>query len=296
MGNENELLDEVVISGSSVEEAVKRALLQLNVNLDDVDVEVIATGSRGVLGLGGEDARVRVRLRDRPYSEGSDVGTDDEEDVAGASSTQSQSTQSQGPDKSSALTIESSDGVEELEPEVEPTAAEGREVVAASSGSDTNHRKDPIDSGEDLEREAEDLLDGLLERMGYMADFEIVSEDPLAYNIVGDEDFGRLIGRRGENLRSLGYLLNLMVGRRLGHPCRVTLDVAGYRQRRVEHLTELAETFAEEVRENKEPITLETMSAYERRVVHVALADDEEVRTYSIGEGEERRVVISPKA
>ena len=290
MGNETELPDEVVVSGSSVEEAVKRALLQLNVSLDEVDVEVMATGSRGLLGLGGEDARVRVRLRDRPYSGEADVGTD-EEDVAAAASNQSQV-----PDKSSAAEIESPDAAEEREQEVEPTAAEGREAVADSSGSDTSRRKDPIESGEDLEREAEDLLDGLLERMGYMADFEIVSEDPLGYNIVGDEDFGRLIGRRGENLRSLGYLLNLMVGRRLGQPCRVTLDIAGYRQRRVEHLTELAENFAEEVRETKEPITLETMSAYERRVVHVALADDEEVRTYSIGDGEERRVVISPKA
>ena len=291
MGNETELPDEVVVSGSSVEEAVKRALLQLNVSLDEVDVEVIATGSRGLLGLGGEDARVRVRLRDRPHLGEADVDTDDEEDVAPAALNLAQV-----PERNSAAEIESPDAAEEREQEVELTAAEGREPVTDSSGSDTSHRKEPIDSGEDLEREAEDLLDGLLERMGYMADFEIVSEDPLAYNIVGDEDFGRLIGRRGENLRSLGYLLNLMVGRRLGHPCRVTLDIAGYRHRRVEHLTELAETFAEEVRETKEPITLETMSAYERRVVHVALADDEEVRTYSIGEGEERRVVISPKA
>jgi len=291
VGNETELPDEVVVSGSSVEEAVKRALLQLNVSLDEVDVEVIATGSRGLLGLGGEDARVRVRLRDRPYPGEADVGTDDEEDVAPAAMNQAQV-----PDKSSAAEIESLDAAEEREQEVEPTAAEGREPVTDSSGSDTSHRKDLVESGDDLEREAEDVLDGLLERMGYMADFEIVSEDPLAYNIVGDEDFGRLIGRRGENLRSLGYLLNLMVGRRLGNPCRVTLDISGYRQRRVEHLTELAETFAEEVRETKEPITLETMSAYERRVVHVALADDEEVRTYSIGDGEDRRVVISPKA
>jgi len=170
------------------------------------------------------------------------------------------------------------------------------QTVVDSPGADSRDRRDLIESGKDLEREAEDLLDGLLERMGYMADFEIVSEDPLSYNIVGDEDFGRLIGRRGENLRSLGYLLNLMVGRRLGQPCRVTLDIAGYRQRRTDQITELSETFAEEVRETKEPVTLESMSAYERRLVHVALADDEEVRTYSIGEGEERRVVISPKA
>ena len=62
MGNETELPDEVVVSGSSVEEAVKRALLQLNVSLDEVDVEVIATGSRGLLGLGGEDALSLIHI------------------------------------------------------------------------------------------------------------------------------------------------------------------------------------------------------------------------------------------
>jgi spoIIIJ-associated protein len=86
-----------------------------------------------------------------------------------------------------------------------------------------------------------------------------------------------------------------MVGRRLGQPCRVIVDVTGYRQRRAEQLAELAETLAAEVRETQEPVTLEAMPANERRLVHIALADDDEVRTYSIGEGDERRVVISPK-
>ena len=110
MGNETELPDEVVVSGSSVEEAVKRALLQLNVSLDEVDVEVIATGSRGLLGLGGEDARVRVRLRDRPYLGEADVDTDDEEDVAPVASNLAQV-----PETNSAAEIESSDAAEERE-------------------------------------------------------------------------------------------------------------------------------------------------------------------------------------
>ncbi|MCY3957256.1 MAG: hypothetical protein OXG65_03080, partial [Chloroflexi bacterium] len=157
-------------------------------------------------------------------------------------------------------------------------------------------RGELLESGEDLENEAEDLLETLLDRMGFMADFDLVSEDPLAYNIVGDDDFGRLIGRQGETLRAFGYLVNLMLGRRLGRPCRVTVDVNGYRQRRAEQLAELAETLADEVRATQEPITLEAMPANERRLVHVALTDDEDVRTYSIGEGDERRVVISPRA
>ena len=187
---------------------------------------------------------------------------------------------------------------EPVEETPEPVAAEPPAPAVAESAAPAGRRPrgELMEAGEDLENEAEGLLESLLERMGFMADFDLVSEDPLSYNIVGDDDFGRLIGRQGETLRAFGYLVNLMLGRRLGRPCRVIVDVNGYRQRRADQLAELATTLADEVRSTQEPITLDAMPANERRLVHVALADDEDVRTYSIGEGDERRVVISPRA
>ena len=284
--------DGVIVTGSSVEDAVKRALLQLNVTLDEIDVDVISSGSRGVLGMGREDARVRVRLRSRPYSEEEAADADEEPDAVMAEA---------------AAAEPEAEVVEEEEPAeaapaaaAEPPAAAASEApappVPAPAPSARRPRGELLESGEDLENEAEELLESLLDRMGFVADFDLVTEEPLAYNIVGDEDFGRLIGRQGETLRAFGYLVNLMLGRRLGRPCRVIVDVNGYRQRRAEQLAELAETLADEVRATQEPITLEAMPANERRLVHVALADDEDVRTYSIGEGDERRVVISPRA
>ena len=284
--------DGVIVTGSSVEDAVKRALLQLNVTLDEIDVDVISSGSRGVLGMGREDARVRVRLRSRPYSEEEAADADEEPDAVMAEA---------------AAAEPEAEVVEEEEPaEAAPAAAAEPPAAAASEApappapapapSARRPRGELLESGEDLENEAEELLESLLDRMGFVADFDLVTEEPLAYNIVGDEDFGRLIGRQGETLRAFGYLVNLMLGRRLGRPCRVIVDVNGYRQRRAEQLAELAETLADEVRATQEPITLEAMPANERRLVHVALADDEDVRTYSIGEGDERRVVISPRA
>lgn len=281
--------DGVIVTGSSVEDAVKRALLQLNVTLDEIDVDVINSGSRGVLGMGREDARVRVRMRSRPYSE--EDSADEVED----------------PDKATEAVADEpeAEAVEEQEPAVEAPVAETEPPAAAASeppatpapaATGRRPRGELLESGEDLENEAEELLESLLDRMGFVADFDLVSEDPLAYNIVGDEDFGRLIGRQGETLRAFGYLVNLMLGRRMGRPCRVIVDVNGYRQRRADQLAELAATLADEVRDTQEPITLEAMPANERRLVHVALADDEDVRTYSIGEGDERRVVISPRA
>ncbi len=280
--------DGVIVTGSSVEDAVKRALLQLNVTLDEIDVDVINSGSRGVLGMGREDARVRVRLRSQPYSEEEDAETDAEEPEAEADA------------PTAAEQREVEVAPEEAPPEEAPVtvAEETREAEPSEPSPPPTRRPrgELLESGEELENEAEELLESLLDRMGFMSDFDLVSEDPLAYNIVGDEDFGRLIGRQGETLRAFGYLVNLMLGRRLGRPCRVIVDVNGYRQHRADQLAELAETLADEVRATQEPITLDAMPANERRLVHVALADDEDVRTYSIGEGDERRVVISPRA
>ncbi|MDE2902855.1 MAG: Jag N-terminal domain-containing protein [Chloroflexota bacterium] len=286
----------VIVTGGTVEDAVKRALLQLNVTLDEIDVEVLSSGSRGVLGMGREDARVRVTVRSRPYSEEDDSEDEEPEEVVPEAEPPEAEVLDEEPaaEDAAAVTAESeAPAATEEEPadEQEPEAEE--EPVARPT---RRPRGELLESGEDLENEAEDLIESLLDRMGFMADFDLVSEDPLAYNIVGDDDFGRLIGRQGETLRAFGYLVNLMLGRRLGRPCRVIVDVNGYRQRRADQLAELAETLADEVRDTQEPITLEAMPANERRLVHVALADDEDVRTYSIGEGDERRVVISPRA
>ncbi len=295
MANDSGAGDGVIVTGSSVEDAVKRALLQLNVTLDEIDVDVINSGSRGVLGMGREDARVRVRVRSQPYSEEEEDEEDEDQDEAVAEEAEAEA--------DVPLTAERPQV--EAEPREEPAAKMPPPVAEETTAAEPSKPSPPavrrprgelLESGEDLENEAEELLESLLDRMGFVADFDLVSDEPLAYNIVGDEDFGRLIGRQGETLRAFGYLVNLMLGRRLGRPCRVIVDVNGYRQRRADQLAELAETLADEVRATKEPITLEAMPANERRLVHVALADDEDVRTYSIGEGDERRVVISPRA
>ncbi len=301
--NERDDYEGVVVTGSSVEDAVKRALLQLNVSLDAVDVEVLEAGSRGVLGMGGGDARVRVRLRTRSVDEDGDANTsvDQINSRRGTGPTTSDDVPS-GEFESFDDEFEdddelSEDSVSEREDDVAtaPTAT----VAPASgigAGSTSRGPGERLDSGEDLEREAEAVLESFLDRMGFVADFDLVTEDPLSYNVVGDDDFEGLIGQDGETLRSFDYLVNLIVARRLGQPCRVKVDVNGYRQRRTDQLTELVTTLADEVRESKEPVTLEAMPANERWLVHDALTDDPDVRTYSIGDGHERRVVIAPKA
>lgn len=116
----------------------------------------------------------------------------------------------------------------------------------------------------------------------------------VALNVMGP-DLGMLIGRRGEHLLQLQYLVNLLINRRLDEWVRVSLDVEDYKRRREDSLVGLAERVARQVERSGRPIQLEPMPAYERRVIHVALSHDAGVATESSGEGEQRRVVILPK-
>ena len=110
------------------------------------------------------------------------------------------------------------------------------------------------------------------------------------------EDSGLLIGRKGETLRALQFIVNLMVRNRAGEMnSRVVLDIEKYRERRNESLRAMAVRVAERVVASGKGIALEPMSAAERRVVHMALADHPRVTTQSAGSGEERKVTIMPK-
>lgn len=117
----------------------------------------------------------------------------------------------------------------------------------------------------------------------------------LAVIDIKGEDLGLLIGRRGETLLSLQYLVNLALSKRFPGKGGVTIDVEHYRHRREEQVVSLAKRMADRVRETGSPITLEPMSASERRLVHLLFAEDGELETNSIGEGDNRKVVISAR-
>lgn len=150
------------------------------------------------------------------------------------------------------------------------------------------------------------MLEDLLERMDIHAYVTAVTsrvpgqrgdiEETVTLHIEGadEEAMGLLIGRRGETLRSLQFLLNLLVSRRVQRWPQIVVDVGNYRQRRQESLEGLARRMAERVRQSGRPISLEPMAAYERRIVHLALRDDATIYTESTGEGENRKIVIYP--
>lgn len=148
---------------------------------------------------------------------------------------------------------------------------------------------------EDVVSRVTEILDTLLGLMGVQGKIEVLSDElPLALNIKG-EDLGILIGRRGQTLVALEYVTKLIVVQRLKAWVPLAIDVGEYRKHRCDSLQKLALYLAEQVKSRRHAVPMEPMPANERRIIHLALADHPDVTTESIGEGENRKVVILPR-
>jgi len=153
----------------------------------------------------------------------------------------------------------------------------------------------------DVSEVARDVLEKVLDLMGVSASVTSLGEFPgaeatgsITLNVEGD-DLGILIGRRGQTLSCLQYMVRLIIGHQTETWLPIIIDVEGYKQRRCNALQDLALRMAEQVKQRQEPFTMEPMPAFDRRIIHLALADHPDVITESSGEGEARRLVIRPK-
>ncbi|GAC1327462.1 MAG: hypothetical protein NVSMB22_18950 [Chloroflexota bacterium] len=269
--------DEVEFSGRTVDDAVARAERELEISRDTLDFTVITAGSRGVFGIGAEQARIRVR---RPVAV--QVETHEVVEVPVAPLPHDVSNDAAVMETSA---IADDDFYDESADEVAAYDDEGtRELPAVSDA--------PVG---DLPEEAREVLRELLDVMGFEAEVTVrTTENPIMLAVTGD-NLGVLIGRRGDNLAALQFMVNLILSKNRRQWPRVVIDVENYRQRREESLRSLADRIAERVRRNGKAFTLEAMPAGDRRVIHLTLRDVRDVETYSIGEGPARRVVIAPK-
>lgn len=147
----------------------------------------------------------------------------------------------------------------------------------------------------DLADKAREILKGILVRMGIDVDMKVYEEEGGVRIELEDSCGGVLIGRHGQTLNSLQYILTRVLNKEGEERIRVTIDVENYRERRRRILEGIARKMARRVKETGKEVILEPMNPYERRIIHMALKDMEEVRTYSLGNGLFRRVVISPR-
>jgi spoIIIJ-associated protein len=144
------------------------------------------------------------------------------------------------------------------------------------------------------ERTAKEFLQEIAMNIGLVVDVTTTMEDKhLIINMKGD-NLGVLIGKRGQTLDSLQYLINLVVNKGNAPYISVTLDTENYRQKRKETLESLAHNLAKKAKSTRRSVILEPMNPYERRIIHAALQSDKYVTTYSQGDEPYRNVVISP--
>ena len=262
----------------------------LGVRSDQVDVEVLTEGSRGVLGFGAENAQVKLTVKLPPLPESPAPVPERQARPQTSESKPIPERQARPRTAEPRPTPERQVKPPAVEPQPTPTGVTAEEPKPEADSATTD-------------QVGREVLDDLLRLMGIRAvvearpGYELAEEDqppPLVLNITGD-DLGILIGRRGETLRALQYLVRLMVSHRLKQWTNLIIDVEGYLTRRRQVLGNLAIRVAERGERTGRAQALEPMPAYERRLVHIALRNHPKVVTQSVGEGEKRKVMIVPK-
>ena len=312
-------MESIEANGKSVEDAVLQGLARLKKRRDEVEVVVLQEPSRGTFGIGNKEARVRVSVR--PVSVSAVITPEMADALLGPDENELEDEMFVDDDEAEFEDDEVVEGDEEEEyDEEEYDDEEGEEYeegelapaqfsspLPSTAISGMLSTMDDISVAEGEMQEVEnpsnedvqitvDVLQHILQYMNIRAVVQVRSTNPLTLNIQGiNENLGLLIGRRGETLSALQLLVSLIVGHRTKHRMRITIDAENYRERREENLRSLALRVAQQVRNYRRSIALEAMPPHERRIVHIALADSKDISTESIGEGDERRVVISLK-
>jgi spoIIIJ-associated protein len=310
-------------SGKTVEEALKAARDEFGAELNDLDFEILTPGSRGVLGMGAEPARIVAAPRHalggaapkreaaaaqplppppaREYSD-RDRGPrrDDRGDRPPRRDDRNRGPRpdDRGPRRDDRARDNRARGPQPGGADV--SASEAAEVAAAR-GSLAAERADLEASEASPEALAagKRILETVMGHLGFDAIVEVAAGETSRLNVVAQGDdrdaLGALIGRKGERLSALQHLVNLMLSKEMGSWTRVLVDVEDYRGRRERQLRELADRAAARVMETGKMLQLEPMPALERRWIHLTLRDHAGVATQSIGEEPNRRVVLVPR-
>ncbi len=317
-------------TGKTVEEALRLARDEFGVTgLDELDFEILTPGSRGVLGMGAEPARIiaaprsalggaaprreaaaavplpapapRERERSERVPRGGRERGGRERGGRERSADRPESAQATGmrggrerDERRGRRADQGEHGrgrAEQLSP------SEQEEVRANRAGLSLEREEiQAAEASPEALAAGKEILEQLLEHMGLHVAVNVEAGDTSKLDVRGDatekEALGALIGRKGERLSALQHLVNLMLSRKLGTWTRVLVDVEDYRGRRERQLREIAIRAAEKVSESGKMLQLEPMPALERRWIHLALRENPDVATQSIGEEPHRRVVI----
>ena len=272
-------------TGKTVDEARANACAKLGVQADDINVsyEVLEMPQKtGFLGLKLTPAKVRVTVEEADPVPAAPVVEEKAAPapVAEEPKAKEKTPVEEAPAAPAAEEAPAAQPVEEAAAEAAP--AEGEEVEVPINIEENNKVKAAVD-----------YLREVIARMGVEnVTFSAVQKGEATIIRLDGEKLGALIGRRGETMESLSYLASLVANRLEGDYIKLGLDVAGYRDKRENDLTVLAQRIGNKVRKTGRSFAMEPMNPYERRIIHSAIGKMEGVRSESKGEGRDRRVVI----
>lgn len=237
--------------GKNVEQALEKAVAELNLPAEQIKHEVVAYGSSGIFGLVGvKKAKIKVFIE-----EGRQKSNRVKKEVA-ATASSAGSNESKG-----ALADEP------------PSPPHDENIVQAGIHA------------------LQKIVDGITS--GATVDV-VRKKDRLLFSISGGES-GVLIGKRGQTLEAMQYLLEKMINKKSTNRTRVMVDVGGYLDKRKNNLQQMASRMAEKAKRTQKPVTIGQMNAHDRRIIHIHLKDVRSVRTQSIGDGYYRKLMIFPK-
>lgn len=280
-------------TGKTVQDATDKALKELGVTEDEVNVEIIEEGARGFLGIGQASSRVRVTLKRKPAEQP-------------AAPPEPRPERSRPPRQSRERAPRPAP-----EPRQKPAPPEQRPAPAPRPPREQRaDRPAPAPPAEQrapseppteetmraaaelsvatLKRIVDSIEDGAEAKVKSSQDGQLVLE-------VRSGDPAAIIGRHGQTIDAIQYLVGVTTNMRMPEKVRIVVDVEGYRERREEDLRAQAVSLAEQVKGSGEEAVFGPLPPNDRRIMHTALADDPDVYTYSEGEEPERCVVISPK-
>ena len=306
-------------TAKSVDEAVSAALAELGISAAEAEIEVLDKGSKGFLGFGRKDAKVRVSVKEAGAAEAEAKEAKEEKSVREAVDAVVDSVKEAAAviapaaaKKAGELTEEAGRRVSEAKTEAGKRLAEAKEEAVDSAISALEslregregregrefkgYRREPrryVVSDEAVSRAKEFLQQvfGAMKIDVALEKFINKNDGTVTFRLHG-EDMGILIGKHGQTLDSLQYLTNLVANKNNSERVRVIIDVEDYRDRRIETLTRLACRLADKVKRTGERVALEPMNPHERKIIHMALQGDRRVTTLSEGDDPFRHVVI----
>ena len=251
-------MDYIEVSAKTIEEATSQATAQIESQGRVVtSVKVLEEPSKGFLGFGKKNALVRV------YFEAAAV-------------THTAVTEEPVVPVVEIVTEVAVDTVETVETEIPVVVEDGITKAEQDFIADTG----------------KEFLLGMFGKMGLSVQIEkLTTKDKITFQVHG-EDLGILIGKHGQTLDAIQYLTNLVANKEVRRRCQIVVDVENYRSRREETLIQLAHRLGAKVRRTRQKIALEPMNAFERKIIHLALQNEKNIKTDSEGQEPYRHIVI----